>query len=255
MSSFSQFFGGGGGGFDMSTYSVGGGLKPSIILFDTRPGTRTFTVPEGVTKIRAFVVGGGGGTAGGGGGYSEKEYVVSGNQSFSYTVGARGESFQFGGTSSFNSDITATGGGNENIGGVGSGGDVNTDGGSGSNSNGGGASSGNRYGNGTNCIGEGGAGWGPYENRDGGSSGGIDGFGIGLIPGNQKPSAQNSYSDASGGDDSDNAGYGCGGAWRYRNGGIGGGGAENACGGIGGGGGDNRAGGFGLVGVEVLETE
>ncbi|GEM_PF-4318936 len=72
-------------------------LKASIALFDCNPGTRSWTVPEGVSQIRAFVVGAGGGgfggstaAAGGGGGYSESLIDVTPGQLLSYTVGAPG---------------------------------------------------------------------------------------------------------------------------------------------------------------------
>src|SRR5207302_806323 len=76
--------------------NTAGAIKASIVLFDYVPGSgKTFTVPMGVSKIRAFVVGGGGTAAGGGGGYSEKILNVSPGQQFSYTVGSNS------GTSSF----------------------------------------------------------------------------------------------------------------------------------------------------------
>ena len=167
---------------------LGGGMfKASIILFDTWPGTKQFTVPEGVKKIRAFVVGAGGL---GGGGYSEKVIDVVPGQVFAYTVGAGASTYGNGGTSSFGGLISATGG--STAGGVGTGGDVNFTGGSGTaigttmysntvkfNS---GASAANRYENGgagaysvdndANCLG---ASF-PSVNK-------IDGWGLGMPPG------------------------------------------------------------------------
>src|SRR5690554_6232221 len=35
-------------------------LKSSVVLFDFNPGTRSWTVPDGVSRIRVFVVGAGG---------------------------------------------------------------------------------------------------------------------------------------------------------------------------------------------------
>ena len=105
---------------------LGGGMfKASIILFDTIPGTKEFTVPEGVKKIRAFVIGPGGI---GGGGYSEKSIDVVAGQKFAYTVGV-GSKGSAASTSSFGGLISASGG--MVLGGVGLGGDVNFNGGNG----------------------------------------------------------------------------------------------------------------------------
>ena len=149
-------------------------LKTSIILFDIAPGTRTFTVPEGVSKIRAFVVGAGGSAApastsgmttksnpGGGGGYAEKTIEVSPGQTFTYTVGGAVEytaGQQLSGeTSSFGGLISATGGKNAHTdaaetnqsGGKGLGGDVNAFGGVGTSGRSLGAGAGSRFGDGT----------------------------------------------------------------------------------------------------------
>ena len=247
MTKLSDLLGGGsGGGVPLAATAF---AKPSIILFETRPGTRTWTVPDGVTKIRAFVVGAGGnggsfGRTGAGGGYSEKVYDVTSGAVINYTVGATP-----GGTSSFDGPggaITATGGeSNQGAGGTGSGGDVNSSGGDGYEENGG-ASSGHRFGNGIMASDRGGAGWGEDTGgNEGGSSGGMDGFGLGVVPGARKDQASSA-------EPADTHGYGCGGA-SARNGGIGGGGGSGANGGIGGGGGGAGSGGFGLVGVEWLE--
>ena len=147
-------------------------LKASIILFDIAPGTRTFTVPEGVSKIRAFVVGAGGSAAprsgaynkfnpGGGGGYAEKTIEVSPGQTFTYTVGdaveyTAGQQLS-GKTSSFGGLISATGGKNAHTdaaetnqsGGAGLGGDVNASGGVGTSGSSFGAGAGSRFGDGT----------------------------------------------------------------------------------------------------------
>lgn len=263
MSSFSQFFGGGGGGFDITKHSATGFAKPSIILFDTRAGTRNFVVPEGVTKIRASVVGAGGRgqnePGGGGGGYSEREYFVSGGDTISYTVGASPA-----GTSSFagpQQTITATGGQNgAGSGGSGSGGTINSSGGAGGSFRGGG-SSGHRHGNGFQSISPGGGGWGDGGGifDGGGSSGGFDGWGLGLVPGSAQPKAEGTS--ATSNHSTQMSGYGCGGSDGSpgANGGMGGGGGTRANGGIGGGGGrsvsgNTTLGGWGLVLVEVLET-
>lgn len=88
--------------------------------------TGTFTVPAGVTKVRARVYGGGGGTAGcaagaasagaWGGGYSEGFFTVVPGATIPITVGAGGAQGSgagnggTGGTSSFGSFCSATGG-------------------------------------------------------------------------------------------------------------------------------------------------
>lgn len=237
--------------YDMATHAATGFCKPSIILFDTRPGTRSFTIPQGVTRIRAFVVGAGGNglndgsnLGGSSGAYSEKEYLVTGGDVFSYTVGLAP-----GGTSSFNSEISATGGGDSGApAGVASGGDVNFNGAVSLNR--GGSSSANRYSAGVPAEGTGGQGWSPGNpGSRGGSSGGIDGFHIGAIP---APEVQ--YDAATTGQFIN--GYGCG-APVGQTAFIGGGGGNvGGGGGIGAGGGYGISkGGFGLVGIEVLEVE
>lgn len=70
---------------------------PHGVLVDKVPGTRSFTVPDGVYTIEVDCVGGGGGggysagcKGGGGGGYSYKRWAVSPGDSIEYTVGAKG---------------------------------------------------------------------------------------------------------------------------------------------------------------------
>ncbi len=216
-------------------------LKSSIVLFDCNPGTRSWTVPEGVSQIRAFVVGGGGQNQGSGGGYEEKSITVTPGQVLSYTVGAPGISgATTGGTSSFGGVISATGG--ATLGGapgVGSGGEVSTSGGLGmsgtSDNQASGGASGHAFGNGQ-------AG---RQRAGGGFSADhlsfIDGWKIGLI----------------------SESYGRGGASStggILSPGLGGGGcgvaaSPNFVGGfaiVGGGGGFNGNGGAGLVGIEVI---
>lgn len=173
------------GGQGVPLLGMGGGMfKASIILFDTRPGTRQFTVPKGVKKIRAFVIGPGGI---GGGGYSEKELDVVAGQKFAYTVGV-GSDGSAASTSSFGGLISASGG--MVLGGVGLGGDVNFNGGDGKALSGStvvknsGGSAATRYGNG---------GAGGYTDYSGHRlSGGsfnpnsrntTDGWGLGMMPG------------------------------------------------------------------------
>ena len=107
-------------------------------------GSGTFTIPTGITKVKATVTGGGGrGTnttinIGGGGGGTAIE-IISGlipANTVTVTVGAGGSGgTATGGTSSFGPFCSATGGGGGvsspgiTSGGVGSGGDLNIDGG------------------------------------------------------------------------------------------------------------------------------
>ena len=235
---------GGQGGVTQLLGQGGGMFKAAIILFDTIPGTKEFTVPNGVTKIRAFVIGPGGI---GGGGYSEKSIDVVAGQKFAYTVGV-GSNGSAASTSSFGGLISATGG--MVLGGVGLGGDVNFSGGNGTALNGttvtvnAGGSAATRYGNG--MAGEsynnaaqflGGAGFNPANRNS------IDAWGLGMVPGS----------------------YGWGGTyatgvdtpafWTLSSMGAGGASAGNgALPGIGGGASSKQTypGGNGAVGVEVL---
>jgi len=122
-------FAGCGGNHSSSTVSVSG---PSTTF--SSAGTFSYTVPVGVTSLRAQVwAGGGGGGAyagpregspglsaggGGGGGYSEAVVPVSPNQVISVSVGAGGIQFLAGSNSSFGSAVVANGG----VGGTGNGG-------------------------------------------------------------------------------------------------------------------------------------
>lgn len=109
----------------------------------------TFVVPEGIEYVRVRLWGGGGGsfsdfiteTGGGGGGFALKICKVNPGDSVSVTVGAAGEylgtdvSATNGGTSSFGSFFSATGGegassSGDSSGGEGIGGDINFRGGS-----------------------------------------------------------------------------------------------------------------------------
>lgn len=228
-------------------------LKSSIVLFDCNPGTRSWTVPEGVSKIRAFVVGGGGGgwgasgyASGGGGGFAEKLINVTPGQVLSYTVGSAGEasttSPTAGGTSSIGGAISATGGdaggsGVGGLGGEGSGGEVNFSGGSGGvGQNYGGGGSGHAFGAGQN----GSQLWGGGFSARGAAF--VDGWRIGLTPG---PGYGFGALGLTGVNAATQPGLGGGGFGLYAagaQGGIGGGGAANT----------NGIGGPGLVGIEVI---
>ena len=93
-----------------------------IKVFD-KAGSYTWTVPDGVKKVHVIVIGGGGGAGfyirggggGGGGGYAEKLCSIN-DSSIPITVGAGGNGASShgdgstGGTSSFGSYVSATGG-------------------------------------------------------------------------------------------------------------------------------------------------
>jgi hypothetical protein len=124
------------------------------------PGTYTWTVPSGVTRIEIEVWGGGGGASGGiggtggGGGYADGFYAVTPNSTYSVMVGAGGVAAMYpafggdGGSSAVVSLIGATGGHGGNAGagtgGVGVLGQLNINGGDGVDL--GGSSDGNTYG-------------------------------------------------------------------------------------------------------------
>ncbi|WP_139398031.1 hypothetical protein [Aeromonas dhakensis] len=169
-------------------------FKESIDLFDAVPGTRQYTVPDGVTQIRVSVIGPGGNgsgpesnttglaNSGGGGGYSEKVLSVTPGHVFSYTVGAPSGTSSFGGVISATSGKTptSTSTGQVCVGGDGVGGDINFSGGSGLGTQyaaGGGAAS--RFGNGQAAF--------VVANTSRSHPGGfsmarvLDGWGLGLV--------------------------------------------------------------------------
>jgi len=141
MSNYSQFFLFGGGG----TVLTPGVVTPSPAnpytgIFGTgivRLYTKndTFVVPSQINTVRVRVWGAGGFNGGGGGGFALK--VVSGlseGDSISVTVGLGGVNTVTpnGGSSSFGSHVSATGGlgaPGDRFGGTGSGGDINNTGG------------------------------------------------------------------------------------------------------------------------------
>ena len=145
-------------GSSLSFDDADAGLQ-SMNVYETA-GSHTWTKPTGIKKIKVYVTGGGGGgmsgpdndnpgSSGGGGGTAIKIIDVTSISSVSITVGAGGNGVTTssgvrygngGGTSSFGSHCSATGGGagyagNDSryggIGGVGSGGDLNLHGDSG----------------------------------------------------------------------------------------------------------------------------
>jgi hypothetical protein len=113
-------------------------------------GTHTWTAPAGCRRVRVIVVGGGGGgsghcESGGAGGYSEKWIEIPESTAVTVTVGGGSSGAGYysnrptGGTTSFGSFLSASGGmgANQNYGhtgghgGVGHGGDINLRGGGG----------------------------------------------------------------------------------------------------------------------------
>lgn len=115
------------GNASWQSISTGGVMFTNMQVY-AAPGSYTFTVPAGVNKIMVEVWGGGGGgglastsvsnpaLGGGGGGYAKEIFTVSAGTPYTVTVGAGGVSGTSianagsGGTSSFGSLITATGG-------------------------------------------------------------------------------------------------------------------------------------------------
>lgn len=241
----------------MAIQTISTGYNPISGVFGTGQVQMFFTsgswtVPTGISRVRARVWGGGGYNLGAAGGFSlEAVYDLTGVTSIAVTVGAGGISgATTGGTSSFGSYCSATGGGASTAVGAGSGGDINYNGGAG-NAGGGGVAS--IFGNGVRASI---AGPGPTGGAGGGSplttaQGGNGFMGVGgssiittapLPPGSGLLQFSIDFIGTGGG-----AGAG-------QNGINGGGGAPGTAfssGGIpGGGGGNNGNGGQGLVIVE-----
>ena len=150
----------------------------------TTTGSYTWTVPPGVAKVRVRVWSAGGSNAGSGGGFAMKTiYDLSGVTSVAVTVGA-GSTSSNGGTSSFGSYVSVTGGGtNGGAVGASTSGDINYSGGLGASGNGGGGV-GSLFGNGggtTSVYGQsGGSGGGAMNNTPSSPlSGGAGLFGSG----------------------------------------------------------------------------
>lgn len=144
--------------------------------------TGVWTVPPGIGKVRARMWGGGGGNDGGGGGFALKTiYDLSGVTSVAVIVGAGPTSTITGGTSSFGSYVSATGGSASGTsatvtaGGTGIGGDINNTGGTGGAAVGGGGSA--------SVFGNGGAGATVTTNVGRNSTGGAGGAGGGTTTG------------------------------------------------------------------------
>ena len=113
----------------------------------------TFVVPPGVNNVRVRLWGaGGGGASGGGGGFAMRTiYNLAGLGVTSVAVTVPQPALAPGGTASFGTFVSATGGQNSGTprpGGVGVGGDINTSGGGALASNSGGGGVGSLWGNG-----------------------------------------------------------------------------------------------------------
>ena len=118
---------------------VGSGLLYSNVFYFVAGRTTqvySFTVPAGITTIRARVWGGGAGCypsagSGGGGGFAIKTVTVTPGNTFNITAGQGGGVNATGGNSSFGSFVSATGGIHAAAGGTGGtgiGGDKNSNG-------------------------------------------------------------------------------------------------------------------------------
>lgn len=195
----------------------------------------TFTVPDGVTAVRARLWGAGGAHDGGGGGFAIKEITgLTPGASIAVTVGECPDNNSDGGSSSFGAHLSATGGSNgdtgDGSGGTGTGGDFNSTGGTGGSSGGGGAAG---------VFGDGGDAGSPGNAGGGGSA--IGAAGIGITGKENEPGQMDALDFLSTGGGSAEGGHAM----------NGGGGGKNSIGGFPAGGGDNnRKGGDGLVIVE-----
>ena len=244
----------------MAIQTISTGYNPISGVFGTGQVQMFFTsgswtVPTGISRVRARVWGGGGYQSGGGGGFSLKAvYDLTGVTSVAVTVGAGGlNTSTTGGTSSFGSYCSATGGVQGGAGGSGSGGDINNTGGTsvGANISGGGAASIFGNGNGPISVGAfGGAGLGANSVNVSGypgfmGSGGVAGTTFAIAPTPPTSGLQQFSIDFIG------TGGGGGPQQNGINGSGGGIGAATTRGGIpGGGGGVSGNGGQGLVIVE-----
>lgn len=144
-------------------------------------GTYNFVVPDGIANLRVRVWGGGAPGAaswgGSGGGFSFKTiYGVTSGSTIVVTVGVNGSGTTSGGTSSFGSYCSATGGTYASTtAGTGTGGDINYSGGTiFNNANAGGGGCGNLFGNGGNGAPSG------ATNGTSGASGGGGGANVGY---------------------------------------------------------------------------
>lgn len=213
----------------------------------------TFVVPAGVNNVRVRLWAAGGGSGGGGGGFAMRTiYNLAGLglTSVAVTVPTASGSSSAGGTVSFGTLVSATGGSSgssDNFGGTGVGGDINTTGGRGTSSGGGGgvASMWGNGGNGTNPPTSAASGGGSSSSSTSGGSG-LTGAGGVWNGGTNAPASPQTNLFGS----IDFIGTGGGGGFQMS-GVNGGGGGMNMPGGFpGGGGGQSNPGAAGLVIVE-----
>lgn len=222
-------------------------------LVQTFAVSGTWTVPAGVTTARVRMWGAGGGAGGGGGGFSLRTiYGLTPGTIIPISV-PPSPIFGSGGTTSFGTYVSATGGtaaATTGVG-IGVGGDINTAGGAGGNTGAGGGGVGNLLGSG-GAAGQAGASGGGATNATT-AMGNMGAFGTGgssiTTSGAQIPPT----SGLEGGFSIDLIGVGGGGA--YAQDGInGGGGGYSGDGGFpGGGGGGNASGGRGAAGLLIVE--
>jgi hypothetical protein len=223
-------------------------------------GSGAWTVPVGIDRVRVRLWGGGGGAVGSGGGFALKViYGLAGVVSIPVTVGALGQASGYGGTSSFGTYVSATGGGSTSLGvGVGIGGDINYSGGFSNNAIGGGAA--NLFGNGggvfsTGNVPVGGAsGYGSVAELSPGGNGLFGSGGGGTVGSTGIAAPMPPTSGFQGGFSIDLIGTGGGGSYRGPgiNGGGGGTASSNGTGGYPGGGG-GHASSFGAPGMVIVE--
>lgn len=192
----------------------------------------SFVVPADVTSVRVRLWGGGGRA---GGGFAIK--TISGltpGASIAVTVGSAGDTSTAGGTSSFGTHVSATGGAassfNDNVGGIGIGGDFNSRGGLGRTNSGGGAAG--IFGDG----GDGGSSSNGLNGNAGGGSGGSETVGGNGVSGKGGAATVTSGAKDANGDigivtSLDFIATGGGGAY-FGNGANGGGGGTSHCGGF-----------------------
>lgn len=142
---------------------ISGTFGTGLIQLFAQNGSYTWTCPSGISSVRVRVWGAGaaggssnGHAGGGGGGFAMGTYTVVAGTNYEVTVGAGAEtSGTSGGTSSFASLISATGGSSANDssshdGGSGTGGTVNYEGGKANGSYCGGGGAGSLFGHGGN---------------------------------------------------------------------------------------------------------
>jgi hypothetical protein len=221
--------------------------------------TTTWTVPPGISNVRVRLWGAGGSgissNCGAGGGFALRSFSIAGVTSVAITVAPAATSAN-GGTSSFGSYVSATGGGstNSSAGGIGIGGDINTQGGTaGGNNGGGGGGSAAVMGNGGAGATAGDKGFNSTGGAGGGGGASTSNGGSGFLGFGSTSSSILATSGLQGSISIDYLGMGGGGNGAYTTGnGIngGGGGGSGGYGGFPGGGAFSGFSGAGLVIVE-----